>query len=91
MNMSINHSVDIQVGQHWIDVDVRNTERFGKNGRKLAKPRYREVEIVALPTLSSPGVFRVVKAPKAPHTVGKLREFTRSKLIENYARTSVGA
>lgn len=84
-------TVDIKVGQRWVDVDIRNTERFGKNGRKLAKPRHREVEIVALPTLSSPGVFRVLKAPKAPHTIGKLREFTRSKLIENYARVGIGA
>lgn len=81
-----NHSVNIEVGQHWIDVDVRNTDR-GKTGR--AKPKYREVEIVALPTLSSKGVFKIVKAPKAPHTIGKLREFTRGKLIENYARVGL--
>ncbi len=80
--MNSNHSVNIQVGQRWIDVDVRNTDR-GKTGR--AKPKFREVEIVSLPTLSSKGVFRVVKAPKAPHTIGKLREFTRDKLIQNYA------
>ena len=72
----------IRIGQHWIDVDVRNTDR-GKTGR--AKPKYREVEIVALPTLSSPGVMKVLKAPRAGHTVGALKRFTRSKLIENYA------
>jgi len=72
----------IKIGQRWIDVDVRNTDR-GKTGR--AKPKYREVEIIGLPTLSSKGTFRVVKAPKAPHTIGKLRQFTTAKLIENYA------
>lgn len=80
-----NHSVNVQVGQRWIDVDVRNTERVGKNGRALKKPRYRTVEIVSLPTISAKGVMRVVTAPRAPHTVGKLREFTRDKLIQNYA------
>ncbi|QCW22329.1 hypothetical protein SEA_LUNA18_61 [Microbacterium phage Luna18] len=73
----------IAVGQKWIDIDLRNADT-GKSGR--AKPKHRTVEIVALPTLSSPGVFRILKAPKAPHTVGKLREFTRGKLIDNYAR-----
>ena len=72
----------IRIGQRWIDVDVRNTDR-GKTGR--AKPKYREVEIIKLPTLSSPGVLKIVRAPKTPHSVGKLREFTKSKLIENYA------
>ncbi|AUX83389.1 hypothetical protein FDJ34_gp51 [Microbacterium phage Eleri] len=72
----------IRVGQKWIDVDVRNTDR-GKTGK--AKPKYREVEIIALPTLSSPGVMKVLRAPKAPHTIGKLKSFTKGKLIENYA------
>ena len=72
----------IRIGQRWIDVDVRNTDR-GKTGR--AKPKYREVEIITMPTLSSPGTLKVIKAPKQPHSVGKLREFTKSKLIENYA------
>lgn len=71
----------VKVGQHWIDIDLRNTDR-GKTGK--AKPKHREVEIVALPTLSSQGVMRVVKAPKAPHTVGKLRRFTFYKLLINY-------
>lgn len=75
----------IKIGQHWIDADVRNTDR-GKTGR--AKPKFRTVEIVALPTLSSPGVMKVLKAPKAPHTVGKLREFTTNKLVQNYALVS---
>jgi len=75
-------NVNIRIGQRWIDVDVRNTDR-GKTGR--AKPKYREVEIITLPTLSSPGTMKVIKAPKQPHSVGKLREFTKSKLIENYA------
>lgn len=73
----------VKPGQRWIDIDVRNTDR-GKTGK--AKPKYREVEIVALPTLSSQGVMRVVKAPKAPHTIGKLRRFTYAKLVDNYAR-----
>jgi hypothetical protein len=72
----------IKVGQRWIDVDVRNTDR-GKTGR--AKPKYREIEIVSLPTLSSPGTYIVKKAPKTPHSVGKLSEFTTAKLIENYS------
>ena len=76
----------IKVGQRWIDNDVRNTDR-GKTGR--AKPRHREVEIVSLPSLSRPGVMRVVKAPRAPHTIGKLREFTRAKLVEHYSLTGV--
>lgn len=84
--VTVEQRVEIKIGQRWIDVDVRNTYR-GKTGR--AKPQYREVEIVSLPTLSSPGTMRVVKSPKQPHAVGKLREFTRTKLIENYAR--VGA
>jgi len=71
----------IKVGQRWIDKDLRNADT-GKTGR--ARPKYREVEIVSLPTLSVPGVFRVVKAPKAPHTVGKLREFTTDKLFRHY-------
>jgi hypothetical protein len=72
----------IKIGQRWIDVDVRNTDR-GKTGK--AKPKYREVEIISLPTLSSPGTMKVVKSPKRPDAVGKLREFTRTKLIQNYA------
>lgn len=79
--MDTMHTPKIKIGQKWLDADVRNTDR-GKTGR--AKPKFRTVEIVALPTLSSPGVMKVLKAPKAPHTVGKLREFTVSKLIENY-------
>ena len=75
----------IQLGQKWVDTDLRNADT-GKSGR--AKPKYREVEIVALPTLSSPGVMRVTKAPRAKHTVGALRRFTRAKLIAHYARVS---
>ncbi|QKN87759.1 hypothetical protein IXEL_59 [Microbacterium phage Ixel] len=72
----------VKVGQRWVDIDQRNTDR-GKTGK--AKPKFREVEIVSLPTLSSPGTMRVVKAPKAPHTIGKLREFTFDKLLTHYA------
>lgn len=72
----------ITIGQQWIDIDPRNVDT-GKTGK--AKAKFRVVEIVALPTLGSPGVMRVVKAPKAPHTVGKLRRFTRAKLATNYA------
>lgn len=75
----------VKVGQTWIDIDTRNTDR-GKTGK--AKPKYRTVKIIALPTISSQGVMEVVKAPKAPHTVGKLRRFTFDKLLENYARIS---
>ena len=71
----------VKVGERFYDMDVRNTDR-GKTGK--AKPKFREVEIVALPTLSSQGVMRVIKAPKAPHTIGKLRRFTYDKLISNY-------
>lgn len=74
----------IRVGQQWIDADVRNTDR-GKTGK--AKPKFRTVEIVALPTPSSPGVMRVIKAPKRPESVGGLRRFTKNKLINNYALT----
>lgn len=74
----------IKIGQKWIDADDRNTETHGKNGRRLKQARFRTVEIVALPTLSSPGVMKVLTAPKAPHTVGKLREFTTHKLLNHY-------
>jgi len=72
----------IKVDQLWIDADVRNTDR-GKTGK--AKPKFRTVRILSVPTLSMPGSFIIVKAPKAPHTVGKVRKFTKGKLIENYA------
>lgn len=71
----------IKVGDLWVDIDQRNTDT-GKTGK--AKPKFRTVEIVALPTLGSPGVMRVVKAPRAPHTIGKLRRFTFEKLMDNY-------
>ena len=73
----------IKVGQQWVDTDERNTYR-GKTGK--AKPQHRIVEIIKLPTLSQPGVLKVLKAPKQPHSVGKLREFTRTKLVNHYAR-----
>ncbi|QKY80355.1 hypothetical protein SEA_MERCEDES_55 [Microbacterium phage Mercedes] len=76
---------NIKVGDRFIDIDVRNTDR-GKTGK--AKPKHREVEIVALPSLSSQGVMKVVKAPKAPHTIGKLRRFTFAKLVTNYVPAS---
>ena len=75
----------IKIGQLWIDVDVRNTDR-GKTGK--AKPKHRIVQIVSLPTLSSPGTLKVLKAPKQPHTVGRIKEFTTSKLINNYAQAT---
>lgn len=80
---SIELSNHVRVGQTWIDMDERNTDR-GKTGK--AKPKYRTVEIVALPSLSSPGSFRVKTAPKNPQSVGKLRHFSFAKLLENYAR-----
>ncbi|QIN93880.1 hypothetical protein SEA_ALAKAZAM_58 [Microbacterium phage Alakazam] len=78
----------VKVGDHFYDLDLRNTDR-GKTGK--AKPKHREVEIIALPTLSSQGVMRVVKAPKAPHTIGKLRRFTYDKLMANYIHTSLAS
>ena len=81
---NIELSNHVKVGQVWTDIDNRNTDR-GKTGR--AAPKHREVEIVALPTLGSAGVMRVVKAPRAPHTIGKLRRFTFAKLLQNYTRS----
>ena len=75
------NSNHVKVGDRFIDIDQRNTDR-GKTGK--AKPKFREVEIIALPTASSQGVMKVVKAPKAPHTIGKLRRFTYAKLALNY-------
>lgn len=83
--MTVQYTEDIRVGQRWIDIDSRNMLLVGKNGRPLKKPKHREVEIVTMPTPSMPGTMRVVTAPKAPHTVGKLRKFTRGKLLANYA------
>ena len=76
----------IKVGQRWIDNDVRNTDR-GKTGR--ARPKHREILILSLPTLSAPGTYRVVKAPRQPGTVGKVKEFTRAKLVAFYSRVGV--
>lgn len=73
----------VKVGQIWQDIDRRNVD-LGKTGR--AKPKYREVEILSLPTLGMPGSFKVLRAPKAPHTIGKVRKFTYAKLLANYAR-----
>jgi hypothetical protein len=73
----------IEVGQVWLDKDLRNADR-GKSGR--ARPKFRHVEIVSVPTLSMPGSFRVIKAPNNPGSVGKVRKFTRAKLIANYVR-----
>lgn len=80
---SIARSNHIKIGQTWADLDERNVDR-GKTGK--AKPKPRVVEIIALPTLSSQGVMKVVKAPKAPHTIGKLRRFTFDKLLTHYTR-----
>lgn len=80
--MFIPDTLHIKVDQVWKDNDERNTDR-GKTGR--AKPKPRTVLILSLPTLSSPGVMQVLTAPKAPHTVGKLREFTGSKLTSFYS------
>lgn len=75
----------VKVGQQWIDADIRNTDR-GKTGK--AKPKFRTVEIIALPSLSSPGVMKVVKCPKRPDTVGQLRRFSYEKLMSNYSRVA---
>jgi hypothetical protein len=76
------NTITIKPGQIWIDVDQRNTDR-GKTGK--ARPKFREIEILSVPTPSMPGAFRVVKAPRAVHTIGKVRKFTRAKLVANYA------
>lgn len=81
--MVFTKSNEPRVGDIWVDIDLRNADR-GKTGK--AKPKFREVEIVSLPTLSSPGSFKVLKAPKQPHTIGKLRPFTLRKLELNYVR-----
>jgi hypothetical protein len=73
----------VKPGQLWIDNDPRNTDK-GKTGR--AKAKYRTVKIIALPSLSSPGVMEVVKCPLRPDTIGKLKRFTYAKLIDNYSR-----
>lgn len=85
--MSTNNSVHLDLrnfvkpGQVWTDLDSRNTDR-GKTGR--AKPKHRTVQIISLPTLSRPGVMKVLTAPKNPKSVGKLREFSLDKLVAFY-------
>ena len=83
MKTAIALSNHVKPGQLWRDIDERNTDR-GKTGK--ARPKHRTVEIVALPTLNSPGVMRVVTAPKNPDSVGKLRRFSFAKLLSNYER-----
>lgn len=78
-------SNQIRIGDVWVDRDERNTDR-GKTGR--ARPKHRAVEIVALPTLSSPGVTKVIQAPRNGASVGKLKRFTRAKLVEHYVKVS---
>jgi predicted neuraminidase len=73
-------TVNIAVGQVWIDLDERNAEF----NRKTNKYKPREVEIVSLPTLSRKGVMRVIAAPNNKGSVGQLREFTRGKLLNHY-------
>ena len=70
---------DIQVGQRWADLDMRNAVQ-GKSGK--VKPRV--VEIVSLPTPSRKGTMRVIEAPQNKGSVGQLREFTRGKLLNHY-------
>lgn len=82
--MNIEHQNRVQVGDLFYDIDNRNTVSTGVKGQKLKKLKHRVVEIVALPSLSSQGVMRVVQAPKAPHTIGKLRRFSYAKLLSNY-------
>jgi hypothetical protein len=76
----------IAIGDVWIDVDLRNAQRTDKRGRKLRKAKHRTVQIISLPTLSSPGTMKVLTAPQAPHTIGAVREFTRDNLVLNYAK-----
>ncbi|WKW85446.1 hypothetical protein SEA_MILANI_55 [Microbacterium phage Milani] len=70
----------IKIGQVWEDLDPRNA-KLTKKG-KVAKAR--RVEIVALPTLSSKGVMKVISAPNNRTSEGQLREFTRGKLLAYY-------
>lgn len=73
-------TIEIKVGQKWIDLDERNAVI----NRRTNKYKPREVEIVSLPTLSRKGVMRVVAAPNNERSVGQLREFTREKLLNYY-------
>lgn len=73
-------TIEIKVGQTWIDLDERNA----KINRRGGKYKAREVEIVSLPTLSRKGVMRVTAAPLNERSVGQLREFTREKLLNYY-------
>lgn len=75
------NEVTIKVGQIWEDLDLRNA-KLNKAKTKLIKAR--RVEIVSLPTLSRKGVMRVVAAPQNRESEGKLREFTRGKLLSYY-------
>ncbi|QGH80712.1 hypothetical protein SEA_ZANELLA_55 [Microbacterium phage Zanella] len=70
----------IKVGQVWEDLDARNAKR----NKKGEPTKFRRVEIVALPTLSRKGVMRVISAPLNRESEGKLREFTRGKLLNHY-------
>lgn len=72
----------IQVGQHWVDLDERNAKTTKKG--KTRQIEFREVEVVSLPTLSTQGVMKVIKAPNNPKSVGQLRQFTRGKLLAYY-------
>lgn len=65
-----------KVGDRFSDIDPR-TRTYTKAGRVKTK---RVVEIIALPTLSTLGVMRVIKGPK----VGQLRRFTLRKLERHY-------
>ena len=80
MTTTLNSS-HVKVGQTWVDTDIRTADR-GKTGK--AKPEYRTVEILTLPTLSRPGTMKVTKAPKHPHTIGKVKRFTFTKLLSGY-------
>lgn len=76
----------IKPGQIWADLDERNAVTRGKNGRPLRHPKPRLVEILTAPTLSMPGSFRVIEAPRLSHTVGKVHKFSRDKLVRNYGK-----
>ncbi len=75
-----------KVGQRFENVDPRNAELY-RSGRKKGQPkRFRRVELVTLPTLSRPGVMRVLFDPKQPVKTGedRLREYTLAKLEQHY-------
>lgn len=80
--------LSIKPDQVWADLDERNALTRGKNGRPLRTPKPRLVRILSAPTLSMPGSYVVIEAPKQPHSVGTVHKFTRDKLVRHYGKVS---